>query len=188
MDPYMSEIRMFAGNFAPLAWAFCDGSLLPISDNTALFSLLGTTYGGDGQTTFALPDLRGRVPVGTGQGPGLTNVFLGEQAGAESVTLTSAQMAAHNHTNVVTATATCAPFVINDSAIIDSPEGTYLAQVAGVNRYATTHDAVMGSNPITGSGTAVMTPAGGSQAHDNMQPSLAVQYIICVEGIYPSRN
>src|SRR6478672_10112699 len=97
-EPFLAEIIMFAGNFAPRGWAFCQGQILSIAQNTALFSLLGTTYGGNGQTTFALPDLRGRVPVGTGQGPGLSNYDLGQVSGSESVTLTVSQMPAHNHT------------------------------------------------------------------------------------------
>src|SRR5262249_34952952 len=97
-DPFIAEIRIFAGTFAPTGWAFCDGQLMAISQNTALFSLLGTTYGGDGKTTFALPNLQGAVPMGRGQGPGLTNRDLGEMGGAQAVTLTSAQMPSHNHT------------------------------------------------------------------------------------------
>src|SRR3982750_2476369 len=105
-EPFLAEIIMFGGNFAPRGWAFCSGQILSIAQNTALFALLGTTYGGNGQTTFALPDLRGRAPIGTGQGPGLTNILLGELSGTQSVTLTSQQMPAHNHS--VNASATVA--------------------------------------------------------------------------------
>jgi microcystin-dependent protein len=180
MDPTLSEIRIFAGNFAPLSWAFCNGALMSIAENTALFSLLGTTYGGDGQTTFALPDFRGRIPIGTGQGGGLSYYDLGEVSGSETVTLISTQIPTHNHA----ATATVA-LKANTSAggSQPTPGGGY-SSIAGGDLYAATH------NGVGGATTFMLTIgiAGQSQPHDNMMPYLAMNYIIAVEGIYPSRN
>jgi microcystin-dependent protein len=180
MEGTIAEIRMFAGTFAPRNWAFCAGQLMSISQNTALFSILGTTYGGNGQTTFALPDFRGRVAVGTGQGPGLSNIQLGEVAGESSVTLLSTQMPQHNHT-------------INGSASglanNANPTGNSLgiAVVASgnapVNAYINTAPSAANAlNPQT------CGIAGGSQPHNNMQPYLGMNYIICLFGIFPSRN
>lgn len=187
----MSEIRIFAGNFAPLQWAFCDGSLMSIAENTALFSLLGTTYGGDGQTTFALPDLRSRIPVGTGQGAGLSNWDLGQVTGVEAVTLTNNNLPSHTHTLTSTLTATYSP-QCNSNASGGSDEVTgkvyggvsnstpmYAAPPANTNMKVS-------NGTITGNLT--VSPAGGSVPHSNIQPVIAMNYIICVEGIYPSRN
>lgn len=171
MEGYIAEVRLFAGNFAPRNWAFCQGQILSISQNTALFSLLGTTYGGNGQTTFALPDLRGRVPVGTEQGPGLSPVRLGEKAGAQEVTLNVAQMPAHTHT-VQSNAAT------NGAATTSRPNGKVPA--AG-GAYADSSD----GSALQGD---VLNQAGGSQPHNNMQPYLGLNYIICLYGIFPSRN
>lgn len=181
MDPTLSEIRIFAGNFAPLSWAFCNGALMSIAENTALFSLLGTTYGGDGQTTFALPDLRGRVAVGTGQGPGLSNWDLGEVQGSESVTLIQTQLPAHNHG----ASATVLPFADTSGATTTNPSGAY-PSIAPGDLYAAsvTSGISMGPTPVSFS----LNPTGQNQPHDNMMPYLAMNYIIAVEGIYPSRN
>jgi microcystin-dependent protein len=163
-------VRIFAGNFAPNGWAFCHGQLLPISQNTALFSLILTTYGGDGMSTFALPDLRGRVPIHPGQGPGLNNRVLGESAGAEVHTLSTAEIPAHTHTMGASAT--------NGAA--DSPAGGVLARTpAGIPQYATTADANLSP--------AAVTLSGGGQPHNNMQPYLTVNYIIALQGIFPSR-
>ena len=170
-DPYIGEIRMFAGNFAPLGWAFCNGALLPIAQYEALFSLLGTTYGGDGQTTFALPDLRGRGPIHAGQGPGLTNHPQGEQGGTETVTLTVAQMPAHTH----------APAASSAAGTSSHPNGNvWAASSTSDNQYAGTSNTTM--NPAT------IGVAGGNQPHDNRQPVLAINFIISLEGIYPSPN
>ncbi len=174
--PFMGEIRVFAGNFAPRDWHFCDGSLLRIGDYDALYSLLGTAYGGDGQVTFGLPDLRSRIPIGQGQGPGLTNRLLAERAGTESVTLTAQQVAAHNHGVVVTA----------DPATSPQPGGQIPA--APLNNalfylppnVGTQVDAVMAPGSIL--------PAGGGQAHENRMPITAMSFIIALTGIYPSRN
>ncbi|MCX4248096.1 phage tail protein [Paraliomyxa miuraensis] len=170
MEPFIGQIIMFAGNFAPRGWALCDGQLLPISQNQALFSILGTTYGGDGRTTFALPDLRGRASLHAGSGPGLTPRSLGQKSGEETVTLTVNQMPSHGH--VVNAADTMAN--------VRSPSNAVLAQEAtGAYQNGRT-DVTM--NP------AMIGNSGGSQPHDNMQPYLVVNYIIALEGIFPSRN
>jgi microcystin-dependent protein len=180
MEGYISEIRMFGGNFAPLTWQFCQGQFLSIASNTALFSLLGTTYGGNGTTTFALPDFRGRAPVGTGQGPGLSNIDLGEMAGTPSITLLTTQMPIHTHGAIgpVTMGSRNGP---GDSI---SPTGNYPAAVAGSNLYSTTQDAQMGAV----GGSVTIATAGGSQPVSILQPYLGISVIICVEGIFPSRN
>lgn len=180
MEGTIGEIRMFAGNFAPLAWAFCQGQLLPIAQNTALFSILGTTYGGNGQTTFGLPDFRGRTPVGVGQGPGLANISLGEMAGLPTQTLTVAQMPSHNHP----VTGTLSMGAKNGAGDSISPTGNYPASVAGSNLYSTTQDAQMA--PLNGSLSLGNT--GGNQPFSMMPPYLGMNIIICLQGIFPSRN
>jgi len=167
---YLSEIRLFAGNYEPRNWMICDGRTLPINQNMALFSLIGTMYGGDGRTTFKLPDLRGRIPVGTGQGPGLTRRQIGETGGRETVQLTTAQIPAHTHT-----------LRAGDAASSPAPTDLAFANAGAVNAYRATQD-----TPIT-LADDVLTEAGNSQPHDNVQPCLALNYIICVYGIYPSR-
>jgi microcystin-dependent protein len=183
MEGYIAEIRLFAGNFAPRGWAFCNGQILSIAQNTALFSLLGTTFGGNGQTTFALPDLRGRVAVGPGQGPGLPSVNLGQMAGAPTHTLIITEMPAHNH--VAQVAVRSFDNSLGGTGDTDTTAGHFWASSVGVGElYSTTTNATMNS-------TAVQTTigvAGGSQPHNNMQPYLGVNYIICMEGIYPSRN
>jgi microcystin-dependent protein len=172
-EPFLGEIIMFGGNFAPRNWAFCNGQLLAIAQNSALFSILGTTYGGDGRTTFALPDLRGRVPMHWGTGPGLSQRQLGQEGGAESVTLTGPQVGAHTHP------ANCvAPAGNSNDAV-----GNFWADDAGVSS-GTYH---------TGPATNQMNAAAignntGGQAHPNVQPFLCVSFIIALYGIYPSRN
>lgn len=170
-DPFIAEIRIWAGNFAPRGWAFCNGQLLPIAQNTALFSLVGTTYGGDGRSTFALPDLQGRAPLHPGRGPGLTDHRLGEQGGVESVTLSEAQIAAHNHG----LTAQSRPGDLAD------PTGRVLARAGGGNVYHAADSNV----PMAGQALA---DSGGGQAHNNMQPFLALSFIIALQGIYPPRS
>ena len=179
MDPTLSEIRLFAGNFAPLSWAYCNGALLSIAENSALFSLIGTLYGGDGQVTFALPDLRSRIAVGTGQGPGLSNWDLGQVQGSETVTLLQTQIPAHTHTATATAKAN-ANSAVGD---INTPGGNYAAN-SGSDLYAETPTVNMGPNNFS----FTLQQAGGSQPHNNLMPYLALNYIIAVEGIYPSRN
>lgn len=166
-DPFIAEIRIVPFNFAPVGWAFCDGQLLPIAQNTALFSLLGTTYGGNGQSTFALPDLRGRAPLQQGQGPGLPPYDLGEAQGIESVTLLVDQIPPHVHATG----ATLAP------ANRANPAGA---------RFGTTVDATYAGGTANVSG-GLHAFAGGSQPHDNMQPSLVLNFIIALQGIFPPR-
>ena len=175
-NPYVGEIRIFAGNFAPMGWALCDGSLLQIASNTALFSILGTTYGGNGVQTFALPDLRGRVAVGFGQGPGLSPYQQGQAGGTETATLTAAQMPPHSHTVGATETAST-----ND------PKGAVPAKTEG---------ATVGSAPKvygaasdkTAMNAGMIGTAGSGQPFGIMQPYLVINYIIALQGIFPSRN
>jgi microcystin-dependent protein len=172
-EPFIAEIKMFAGNFAPRGWAFCDGQLLPISSNTALFSLVGTIYGGDGRTTFALPDLRGRVSMHAGNGPGLSQRRVGQRGGTETVTLNVAQMPSHNHS----------PGCSNDLGDEVLPEGNFVAKPAGADTgeaFASTADKTMGTSPSSNTG--------GNGAHTNVQPFLVVNYIIALVGTFPSRN
>ncbi len=172
-DFYIGEIRLFAGNFAPAGWAFCDGTLLPISENDALFQLIGTTYGGDGQNTFALPDLRGRVPLHSGTHSSGRTFQLGEQAGAETVTLTTQQIPSHTHLIVASGERGSAAFT-NTTGY---PAAT---AVAGTAIYGTSDGNVqaMAANAIASTG--------GSQAHENMAPYLGVNFIIALGGVYPT--
>jgi microcystin-dependent protein len=174
MDPILGMIQIFGFNFAPRGWAMCDGSLLSIAQNTALFSLLGTTYGGNGQTTFGLPDLRGRVPVGVGQGPGLSPNNLGQVSGTENITLISTQMPQHNHQMMGS----------SDPQATGDVSGNSLGSV-GRGTGATIYAAGASTQVPMAS---VTTPAGGNQPHSNMQPYLVMNYCIAVEGIFPSRN
>jgi microcystin-dependent protein len=169
-DAFTGEIRIFGFNFAPRGWAMCNGQILPIAQNTALFSLLGTTYGGNGQTTFALPDLRSRVPVHVGQGPGLSSYDLGQTGGQEAVTLTQSTMPGHGHGAGVTQ----APGTTTRPA-------NKVPATAGAAAYA---DASDGStfNP------AFIQNTGGNQPHPNLQPYLTLNFCICIQGIFPSRN
>jgi microcystin-dependent protein len=172
-EPFVGEIRMFAGNFAPRGWAFCDGQLLAVSQNDALFSLLGTIYGGDGRTTFGLPDLRGRIPIHAGHGPGLSERRLGAKGGAEKVTLTVNQLPSHGHPfRATTGTATSRQPVAN----ADLAPGTAVADF-----YVQTPD------PVPFASTAV-TNVGGSRSHTNLMPFLCIHFIIALVGIYPSRH
>lgn len=170
-QPFVGQIRIFAGNFAPQGWVFCDGQLLSIADNATLFNLIGTTYGGDGQTTFAVPDLRGRLPIDRGQGPSTSSYILGQSGGVETVTLTTQQIPSHTHT--------AAAFSYSGSA--DKPSNTIPAlypdgiPVNGINISGTMNPAAIGN-------------AGGSQPHNNVKPYLAVRYIISLFGIFPSAN
>lgn len=170
-EPFVGEIRMFAGNFAPRGWAFCDGQLLAVSQNDALFSLLGTAYGGDGRTTFGLPDCRGRIPIHAGQGPGLSSRRLGEKGGTETVTLTTNQIPAHTHGPLQAA---------NQSSTGQQPAGQLLGDPQG-NLYDS-------GTPVAGFNAAAVSSVGGSQGHTNMMPYLCVNFIIALFGIYPSRH
>lgn len=190
-EPFIGEIILVGFNFAPQGWAFCDGSLLPISENDTLFALIGTTYGGDGQTTFGLPDLRGRVPIGTGQGQGLPSSYtLGESGGTETITLTSQQMPAHAH--VLDARSVATARCRNESANSPSPVGHVPAiEAAGVTMTYSNQppDAAMAGAALVFNGINLslsLQNAGGSQPHDNMQPFLTMNYCISLFGIFPS--
>jgi microcystin-dependent protein len=172
MDPFVAEIRMFPFNFAPRGWAFCNGQLLPISQNTALFSLLGTTYGGDGKTTFGLPNLQGRSAMHAGQGPGLPDYMLGETGGSETVTLQQSEMPAHTH----------AWMASNQSAEDRTPANEFVARATGGNLYTTS------TNGLTPMASGAIASAGGGQPHNNMQPYLTVNFCIALQGIYPPRS
>lgn len=167
--PYIGEIRMFAGNFAPQGWLMCDGSLQSIAENDVLFSLIGTTYGGDGQTTFGLPDLRGRVPVHNGQGPGLSNYVLGQSGGQETVTLSANQIPVHTHNVIATST----------NGTQTGPGGAIPAGSSAVALYNT-------NPPQTNLAPQAVKPDGQGQPHTNFQPYLCINFIIAQFGIYPS--
>jgi len=171
-DPFVAEIRIFPFNFAPSGWAFCDGQLLPISQNTALFSLLGTTYGGNGQSNFALPDLQGRAPMQPGQGPGLSLHDLGESGGSETETLLESQIPAHRHALGVQQ-------VPGDSA---TPEGNVYARTIGATPYRDAAGAALQEMAPQALGTS-----GGGLPHNNMMPYLACNFCIALQGIYPPR-
>jgi microcystin-dependent protein len=181
MDFFIGQIMMFGGTFAPRDWAFCDGQLLPIAQHQALFSILGTTYGGDGRTTFALPDLRGRLPIHAGSGPGLSSRKLGSKGGDEKNTLAESQMPAHHHD--VTVTARC----INAAGNVTSPAGHVCAVDAGGSS-VTYSDGTADSNMNAGAIEVQQQNKGANQAINNMPPYLTVNYIICLEGIFPSRS
>ncbi|MEZ0487893.1 phage tail protein [Fibrella aquatica] len=174
MDEYLGTIKAFGFGFAPRGWAMCQGQLLSIAQNSALFALLGTTYGGDGQTTFGLPDLRGRTLVGLGQGPGLSNYSQGQLGGTESVTLTANQLPAHTH-----------PLALNafqEAGNVASPTGASPATSGSLDpEYRTQGTPTTMAAQQTGQ-------AGGSQPHENRQPYLAINYCICLDGLFPSRN
>ncbi|MCX6874429.1 MAG: tail fiber protein [Verrucomicrobia bacterium] len=173
-SPFIGEIIMFAGNFAPKNYAFCNGQLMNIAQNTALFSILGTTYGGNGTANFGLPNLQGSLPVGYGQGPGRSNYVLGQTGGAAVVTLTAAQLPVHTHQSAVNAAT--APTTAN-------PVGAYPATPASGTPYAGTGGASMAAGASGSLGSV-----GGSQPHNNLMPSLCVNFVIALFGIFPSRN
>jgi microcystin-dependent protein len=174
-DPFLAEIRMFGGNFAPRGWALCNGQLMSISQNTALFSLLGTTYGGDGRVTFGLPNLQGATPMQQGQGPGLSPRYLGEVGGTPYVTLINSEMAQHTHTALA----------FDDAGTAPSPTNNTWAQAVkgrvGDWLYST------GQQPNLLMGTQTVLPTGGSQPHNNMPPYLTITFIIALQGIFPQR-
>jgi microcystin-dependent protein len=173
-NPFIGEIRMFGGNFAPDGWAFCNGQMLAISENEALFALIGTIYGGNGQTTFGLPDLRGRIPIHSGQGPGLSYQVIGQQLGSETTVLTVNQIPPHAH-NIM-----ASPSVGNSTGISNS------AIAAGTIGRVYTNDTTPANLGNMNAGTIVN--AGGSQPHDNMMPYLCINFIIALWGIFPPRN
>ena len=176
-EPFIAEIKIFAGNFAPRSYALCDGQRLPIAQNTALFSLVGTTYGGDGRTTLGLPDLKGRAPMHPGHGPGLTARRLGEKLGAETVTLTEAEMPSHNHT-------------------LQAGVGIGVAGKGNANDPKDNSTSVPSGNAYAPGTTETKTPMsssaiadiGGGVEHENMQPYLTMNFIIALQGLFPSRS
>ncbi len=170
-QPYVGEIRMFGGNFAPVGWAFCDGSLQAISQYDTLFQLIGRTYGGDGQTTFALPDLRSRVPVHQGTGPGLSTRTIGELAGTESVTLISQQIPQHTHAVVVS----------SSTGSTGVPSSTVTLGIADIDLHII-------ESPSVNMNAGTIGNAGGSQPHNNIQPILAINFIISLFGVFPSQT
>ena len=179
MDPFLGEIRPFAFNFAPRGWAFCAGQILPINQYAALFSILGTTYGGNGVQNFALPDLRGRVPIHAGSGNGLSPISLGQAAGSETVTLTPSQLASHNHPfNAQAQTA---------NANIPAP-GQFLAEGKGQGRGSFNIRTYAPAGTSTTLAPGVVPNAGSGGAHNNLQPLLVINWCIAMEGIFPTRN
>jgi microcystin-dependent protein len=174
MDPFVAEIRIFPFNFAPKGWAWCDGQLLPLSQNTALFSLLGTTYGGDGKSNFALPDLQGRAPMHPGQGPGLSLHDLGETGGDETVTLLESEMPSHSH----------ALMALNVAANRTNPAGNSIARASAGTPYAPPSP----PPPLTNLADVTIPPAGGDQPHNNMQPYLTFYFCIALQGVFPPRT
>lgn len=174
MDPFLGEIRMFAGNYAPQDWHLCDGSVLNINSNQALFSLIGTTYGGDGINNFCLPDLRGRAPIHIGQGAGLSMYSLGQKIGAERVTPTIAQTPAHTHT-----------LSASSATSNDSFDGPFTFGTATGNGNALAYAAAGGDAPLAAD--VISSSDGGNQAHNNVQPFLVVNYIMSIAGLYPER-
>lgn len=212
MEFIMGGTIMFGGNFAPKDWAFCDNQLIAISQNQALFAILGTTWGGDGRTSFALPDLRGRVPLGTGRGPGLTDSILGRGTGRETVTLTNTQLPTHAHTATFAGTGGSSGSAISATATVNANSGTgnadnstgnYWAAGEASGRavtksYSSTAGTTMASDAVTVAisgggggitgGTVTVDPTGGNSPFSIMQPSLGMNYIIAVQGTFPSRN
>jgi microcystin-dependent protein len=186
-EPFVGEIRMVGFNFAPRGWAFCEGQLMPIAQNSALFSLLGTTYGGDGRNTFALPDLRGRSPVGMGNGPGLTAVNIGEKAGAEAVTLTVPQLP--THTPVVTV-AVAIPASSAGTTVTAAPSDTaVLGPVAAAGRPGTLYTTDAADTTLKPfNATATVAPIGGSLPVEIRDPYMGTNFIIALQGLFPSRN
>lgn len=170
-DPFVAEVRIFPFNFAPKGWAWCDGQLLPLSQNTALFSLLGTTYGGNGKSNFALPDLQGRAPMHPGQGPGLSLHDLGETAGSETVSLLESEIPSHSHT------------LRGSTAAGDDndPPGAYLGRPAGRNIYGT-------AQSLVSMAPEALPPAGGDAPHNNMMPYLTFYFCIALQGVFPPRT
>ncbi len=171
MDPFVAEIRIMPTNFPPTGWAFCNGQLLPLSQNTALFSLLGTFYGGNGKSNFALPDLQGRAPMHPGQGPGLSLRDLGETGGSQTVTLLASEIPVHNHALMAT----------NNPGDINHPTGNALSRSTGASVYSAT------ASPPVQLGVQTLGVSGGSLPHSNLQPLLTLNFIIALQGVFPPR-
>ncbi len=170
-EPFVGEIRMFAGNFAPRGWAFCDGQLLATSQNDALFSLFGTIYGGDGRTTFGLPEMRGRIPIHAGSGPGLSPRRLGLKGGTENVTITTNTLATHKHTFRASSA----------SGTLSDGENNTISNSPSVDLY-------IEDSPVANMASSGSSFIGGSRSHTNLQPFLCINFIVALVGIYPSRN
>jgi microcystin-dependent protein len=173
MDPFVAEIRIFPFNFAPKGWAFCDGQILPLSQNTALFSLLGTTYGGDGKSNFALPNMQGNAPMHPGQGPGLSLHDLGETGGSDTVSLLESEIPSHSHNMMCS----------SQDGTDDHAATNYLAQGIGVGMYI-----AAGTPTVVNMNDNMVAPAGGDQPHNNMQPYLTLNFCIALQGVYPPRT
>ncbi|MCE7992638.1 MAG: phage tail protein [Roseivirga sp.] len=191
MDGYLGQIMAWGPNWAPRNWAFCNGGLISIEQNPSLFSLIGTMYGGDGRTTFGLPNLQGRVAVGAGRGVGLTPRSQGQFGGAESVTLNTAQMPAHNHTATASGAGSASANLplSQTEAVRETPNAGDVLATPSLEIYGPNTNTVDTPLPVTSGGeTVVIGDTGGSQPHDNMQPFQVVSYIICIEGLYPSRS
>ncbi|MFD0860866.1 phage tail protein [Sungkyunkwania multivorans] len=190
MDPFLGEIIMFGGNFAPRGWALCDGQLLPISQYSALFSILGTTYGGDGRTTFALPDLRGRTPIHAGTGPGLSNRKLGSRGGSEYNILNTNQLPSHTHNGMGLVANTGVVVGVNeDDGDSDEPAGRVLGIAASGTPYnSSPADSALGGVTATTTIGGSTAPTGANQSINNMPPFETVNYIIALQGIFPSRS
>jgi microcystin-dependent protein len=174
MDPFVAEIRIFPFNFAPKGWAFCDGQILPLSQNTALFSLLGTTYGGDGKSNFALPNMQGNAPMHPGQGPGLSLHDLGETGGSDTVSLLESEIPSHSHALMASSTVSSKPSAVGNA-------------LARVGSGATPYLAPAGAPLVNFSDNAI-APAGGDQPHNNLQPYLTLNFCIALQGVYPPRT
>jgi microcystin-dependent protein len=174
-NPFLAEIRIFTGNFAPKGWALCNGQLMPISQNTALFSLLGTTYGGDGKSNFALPDLQGAAPMQQGQGPGLSLRDLGETAGEQSVTLLQTEMPSHKHN-------------AQSGPSSDSASPTNNAWGTGQKGFGQVYAASAQATNVNMNPTFALSIAGGNQPHNNMMPFLGLTFIIALQGVFPARS
>lgn len=177
-EPFIGEIRMFAGTFAPRSWAFCDGQLLAVSQNDALFALLGTIYGGDGRTTFGLPDLRGRIPIHQGSGPGLSSRPIGQKSGSETVALTVNQMPSHSHVFQASAEAADAGY----------PASAVVANTGTTSTYYNVEAPMTPAAPDTPFPDGTLSNTGGSQPHTNLMPFQCVSFIIALFGIFPSRS
>lgn len=185
-EQFLGQLMVFAGNFAPKGWATCDGQLMSIAQNSALFSILGTTYGGDGINTFALPNLKGRVATSYGQGPGLSGVTIGQQYGTETNTMTNAQLPAHNHVALAASPNVMIPVNSGDEQDSDTPVDCFLKQTPGVDTYAGSPSSGGEMGPTNA--TITVGNTGSSQPINNLQPTLTLTYCIALQGIYPSRN
>ncbi|MEO0825208.1 MAG: tail fiber protein [Cyanobacteria bacterium J06635_1] len=174
-DPFIGEIRLFAGNFAPRGWAFCNGTSMSVSQNTALFSILGTTYGGNGRTNFELPDLQGRVPIHEGTGSGLPTYRLGQHGGSETETFTESQMPSHNHAEIAV------PLLPTQGGGSEDPANHALGLAVGAQVYGEPAN-------LVAMDSSSLASTGGGQSRDNMQPYLTINFIIALEGTYPSRG